>query len=146
MSRRLWTAVDACACGTMRSVKRVVVVALLACACGPAAAPYRPRPTPGVAGWWCSAMSTGEASLCVRTEEQCRLGAHSMQSTRGVRFATFSDCAPQPVAHCFTHTDDRRVELDACFADEHTCELARSRAIQGTYRPGLKVGACGRSE
>ncbi len=141
MSCRLWTAVDAFAWENMKTTPVVVVAALLATACGPAAAPYRPALVESGHGWWCTVDTTGVVSHCARREASCNDRGDWLQSRSHAALA-FEACRPQPTAHCYAQdvsAGGRRYLADQCQADERSCELARSRMIQSGYH----LTACG---
>lgn len=121
---------------------------LLATACGPSARPYRPTVRPAGEGWWCATDSSASISYCGRTAESCADGVRTHQNS-GEVILLFGDCKQQARAYCFADdppSGDHPQFVDACYADSHTCELGRSRKLQGGSPRAHRITACGTSD
>ncbi len=98
-------------------------------ACGEGRPPPNAALRPGGAGWFCwrNARIRGSSS-CQRTRDACEASrAKAVGGKQGEAAATYSDCAAQPSAGCFTHKTKAGSETWYCAASYDDCEsIART--------------------
>jgi len=107
--------------------------------------PHSPKASaiPAGQGWSCAYQIGGptDTSFCKRTAAGCEAFRVYLKDKLG---ETFSDCAPRPVAACFTSRDRLSEAYDVfCASDFTSCEYER----QGILKRPLDnddVSDCGR--